>query len=460
MPLTYDLDALAQDKTILDRAPAKFDPSKADGFFLLRLPKILWSMWRSARKMKWHRTNVKQHFEKEVAFHLEEVEEVRRQDLSKHSDVEVAEELDARCRWVLDEFAPLTLLPGFFGGQAFDALEAQLGQLLGPRHGAALAGTLTLALEGDVTFEQDKLLYDIAHGQATLDDFLRRFGHRSIGEMELATPRWREDCTYLQQTIARLRANPGRPPTEIHLQNVARRQQAERELPTVLEKAGGSSMREDIEANLAEARALLPYRESGKFYLMMGYELIRHALEELARRWDLGGSIYFLQREDLARFPVEADALRATAAERKRRWQALQRLDAPEIVDSNNLDTLGTAPPIVATSELIGTAMAPGVATGIARVVADPQTDGQLGADYILVCASTDPGWTPLFLGARGLIVERGGVLSHGAIVDRDFGIPAVACPHATKQLHNGDLVRVDGNQGRVFVVERRAGDA
>src|SRR5262249_57270264 len=97
---------------------------------------------------------------------------------------------------------------------------------------------------------------------------------------------------------------------------------------------------------------------------------------------------------------------------------------------------------------------------GCAGMGADPQTAGNRGADYIPVCASTEPGWTLLFLNARGLVVERGGVLSHGAIVARDFGIPAVACPQATKQMRDGDLVRVDGNQGRVFVVERRAADA
>ena len=59
---------------------------------------------------------------------------------------------------------------------------------------------------------------------------------------------------------------------------------------------------------------------------------------------------------------------------------------------------------------------------------------------YVLVCPSTDPGWTPLFVNARGLIVERGGVLSHGAIVARDFGIPAVACPDATRLLKTGRL--------------------
>jgi len=251
-----------------------------------------------------------------------------------------------------------------------------------------------------------------------------------------------------------LKANPGRAPDDIHRQNRERRQQAEHDLPGILANAGGSSLREDIEAKLAEARTLLPYRETGKYYLMMGYELIRQALEELARRWDLGGGIYFLQRDELRRFHGEAAALRAKIAERKSRWQVLQRLDAPDIVDSQNLDGLGLPPPIAAASELVGAAMAPGVATGIARVVADPQSAGDLGTDYILVCASTDPGWTPLFLNARGLVVERGGVLSHGAIVARDFGIPAVACPHATQQISDGALIRVDGNQGRVSVVQ------
>lgn len=461
MPLTYDLDALAQDKTILDRAPAKFDASKADGLFLLRLPKILWDMWRSSRRMTWHRRYFLEIFEDDLLpIYLEDVDETRAQDLTALSDAELVEELGGRCRVVLDDFAPASLLPGFFGGLAFDALEAQLAQLLGRQQGAALAGTLTQALDGDMTFEQDEMLYEVAGGRATMDDFLERFGHRCVGEMELARPRWRENAAYLEQTLARLRANPGRPPGLIHQENVARREQAERELPKILAEAGGSSLREDIVANLAQARALLPYRETGKYYLMMGYELIRQVLEEFGRRWDLGGDIYFLQRAELARFPAESTVLRTTIEERKRRWQFLQRLDAPEIVDSDNLEQLGLAPPIQAATELTGAAMAPGVATGIARIVADAQNVGELGTDYILVCASTDPGWTPLFLNARGLVVERGGVLSHGAIVARDFGIPAVACPHATQQLHDGDLVRVDGNQGRVFVVERRTGDA
>jgi pyruvate,water dikinase len=70
------------------------------------------------------------------------------------------------------------------------------------------------------------------------------------------------------------------------------------------------------------------------------------------------------------------------------------------------------------------------------------------------VCPSTDPGWTSLFASARGLIVEKGGVLSHGAIVARDFGIPAVVCPDATKRIKEGSKIRVDGNRGMIVVME------
>ena len=74
---------------------------------------------------------------------------------------------------------------------------------------------------------------------------------------------------------------------------------------------------------------------------------------------------------------------------------------------------------------------------------------------YILVCPSTDPAWVPLFVNARGLVMETGGVLSHGAIVAREFGLPAVAgIPGVHHRLRNGQRLRVDGNSGRVTVLE------
>ena len=74
---------------------------------------------------------------------------------------------------------------------------------------------------------------------------------------------------------------------------------------------------------------------------------------------------------------------------------------------------------------------------------------------FTAVCPSTDPGWTPLFVNARGLIVERGGVLSHGAIVARDFGIPAVVLEGATRLIPDGALLELDANHGTILVLPR-----
>src|SRR5205823_4472596 len=152
-----------------------------------------------------------------------------------------------------------------------------------------------------------------------------------------------------------------------------RYQTALAELPGVLAKWGGSSFREEIEHNLADARALLPYRESGKYYLMMGYELIRQVLQELGRRWDLGNDLYFLRHAELPHFEKEQSALLSAIAERKIRWQAQQRLDMPEIIDSQDLDKLGLPRQVASASEYAATTLAPGVAVGTARIVHNPQ---------------------------------------------------------------------------------------
>jgi pyruvate,water dikinase len=126
----------------------------------------------------------------------------------------------------------------------------------------------------------------------------------------------------------------------------------------------------------------------------------------------------------------------------------------PAAIDSRELDQLGQPRSYESAAELKGEAVAAGVAAGTARIVFDPREPRDLGANYILVCPSTDPGWTSLFVNARGLVVEKGGVLSHGAIVARDFGIPAVVCPGATKRIKDGSKLRLDGNRGMIHLME------
>ena len=263
---------------------------------------------------------------------------------------------------------------------------------------------------------------------------------------------------YLEQMLSAYRHDGALSPLTRHEENARRRQEAERDLPRILARWGGSSFLEDVHRELNDAQRLLPYRELGKHYLMMGYELLRLALVELARRWDLGRDLFFLRLDELERFESERDRLLGEIARRKIRWQSARRLDLPDLVDSEELEHLGLARTFEAAEELAGDAVASGVATGPARIVHDPAQAGDVGTGYILVCPSTDPGWTALFVNAAGLVVERGGTLSHGAIVARDFGIPAVVCPDATRRIPDGALIRVDGNRGRITILDGAPG--
>ena len=105
-------------------------------------------------------------------------------------------------------------------------------------------------------------------------------------------------------------------------------------------------------------------------------------------------------------------------------------------------------------SELSGLAVSPGVAEGRARVVLDPLATDPLQPGEILVCATTDPSWTSLFLVAAGLVIDIGGALSYGAILARELGVPCVINSRiGTQVLRTGDLLRVDGDAGRVEVL-------
>ena len=103
---------------------------------------------------------------------------------------------------------------------------------------------------------------------------------------------------------------------------------------------------------------------------------------------------------------------------------------------------------------LVGNPVSAGVVEGVAHVVHDPQR-AQLQPGEILVAPFTDPGWTPLFINAAGLVMEIGGALAHGSVVAREYGIPAVVgVRDATTKIRTGQRLRVDGNRGVVEMLE------
>jgi pyruvate,water dikinase len=457
LPVKYDTGELLREPALLESAPTHFDAARADQKFLLKLPGTLWSMFRGRRLTRQARREAVRRFNDTVLPpYLEYVRRKKEQRLSELTTEALIQEVHERIARVLDDFGKESLKPGYFGGMARAELERGLVQLMGPSEGKRLTNVLTSGLAGNITVEQNAAHYRVARGRESREAFLDKYGHRAVGEMELANPRCREDSSLLDRMVLAGEQDEEQSPEARHRRSAEKRQETMDRLPELLKECGGSCFREEVESLAAEAQTLLPYREIGKHYLMMGYELIRLALLELGRRFGIGHDLFFLHLDELGRFERERSNLTEKIKQRKTRWKSLQRLELPDVIDSAKLDDLGLPRQIAGAAELDAVPLSAGVSVGTARIIRHPGEAGDLGPDCILVCPSTDPSWTALFTRIKGLVVERGGVLSHGAITARDFGIPAVACADATSIVKDGARIRVDGDRGRVAIIQGR----
>ena len=166
---------------------------------------------------------------------------------------------------------------------------------------------------------------------------------------------------------------------------------------------------------------------------------------------------YFLRVAELTALAGgQSGDWRALVAQRQQRYATEQRRRlVPRLLLSDGQAFYeGTAAgPAGETTALSGTPVSPGVAEGAVHVVLDPR-GVQLAPGEILVCPGTDPAWTPLFLAAGGLITEVGGLMTHGSVVAREYGIPAVVgVPQATTRLHTGQRIRLDGSTGQITLL-------
>ncbi|MDP6635657.1 MAG: PEP-utilizing enzyme, partial [Phycisphaerae bacterium] len=205
-------------------------------------------------------------------------------------------------------------------------------------------------------------------------------------------------------------------------------------------------------------RRYIPFREDGKYYLMLGYDLLRDVALEAGRRLNIGDDVFFLTDRELCE-ALPAGAVNCDKiAQRKDDYRAESRIVLPRVIDEAAIDSLGQPPTHDVAESYDAYELSAGVASGPVRIVTSLRDAGDLGRDYVLVCRSTDPAWTPLFVNAAGLVLECGGALSHGAIVAREMGIPAVVLPDATNLLREGQVVAVDGHNGSVGEIGSQSG--
>jgi pyruvate,water dikinase len=290
--------------------------------------------------------------------------------------------------------------------------------------------------------------------QDGLGAFLARYGFRSIGEIDLGVPRWSEDPTHLLGAIGNyLQLGEGALAPDEQFERGAR--EADALIATLLGRVRGPRRRV-LRFFLGRQRALMGSRELPKYTLIRRLftpmrELLTPVGEELAAAGGLESrdDIFFVTLVEARQALAGADLRATVAARRALHEHELVRRHVPRVLLSDGTDA-EVALVEVPDGALRGSPASPGVVTGAARVIMSPQ-GARLRPGEILVAPSTDPGWTPLFLTAGGLVMEMGGMMSHGAVVAREYGIPAVVgVAGATERIATGEEITVDGSAGVV----------
>ena len=300
---------------------------------------------------------------------------------------------------------------------------------------------------------------------AALDGFLAAYGMRGVGEIDLGRPRWSEDPTEVLATVQRYQDIPAdqSPPAQFERGEQA----AARAIDRLVEQTGG--LRGRLAGFLAgRIRTLAGGRELPKFTIVRMMGVARTALlasgDDLvdAGVLDAPDDVFLLRLAELqALGDGPTPGLRQLVAERRAALdREARRTQIPRVLVGDGrayYEGLGD----VAGEEgvIVGSPVSPGTVEGVVRVVFDPAQSG-LRHGEILVCLGTDPAWTPLFLSAAGLVTEVGGMMTHGSVVAREYGIPAVVGVHeATTRLATGQRVRLDGTAGTIVLRDDAAGE-
>ena len=293
---------------------------------------------------------------------------------------------------------------------------------------------------------------------ASFENFLARHGHRGEVELDITTPRWREDPTFLLQSVTNYLRHPSGTPTpqDIMAEGMHRREAA----AAAIRKQLLWPLR-GLFGWLYERYVLwLPFREAMKYTWLLGLEHARLVYRELGRRLASAGhlktadDVFWLRLHEIHAWADSGavawtPAVLESRAQEWREWTALR--PPPLIVGAGNIeDTAVLTVPLPGSRLLRGTPVSAGHAEGVARVITDPH-HADLHPGEILVTRYTDPAWTPLFFTAGALITEVGGALSHGAVVAREIGLPAiVGVEDATTRIPSGRRVKVNAVDGTV----------
>ncbi len=292
--------------------------------------------------------------------------------------------------------------------------------------------------------------------------YLDKYGMRCVGEIDITRPRWSERPTALLPAILTNIKNfePGAAERRFEQgrQEACKKQQELlerlRSLPDGEQKAGEAERMIDV------VRTFAGYREYPKYGIVSRHFVYKQALLEEAKRLVHARvlaeeqDIFYLTFQELHEVVRTNDVDNQLIRRRKDAFSSYQALTPPRVLTSDGEVIAGVyRREDVPTGALVGLPVSAGTIEGRARVILD-MAQADLQAGDILVTAHTDPSWTPLFVAIAGLVTEVGGLMTHGAVIAREYGLPAVVgVEHATRLIHDGQRIRVHGTDGYVEIL-------
>jgi rifampicin phosphotransferase len=295
-----------------------------------------------------------------------------------------------------------------------------------------------------------------------IKDFLEIYGHRSTEEIDIGVLSWKEEPTYVVNLI---NSYIDQKVYRVGLEKFdTDRNQAEQAITTIaseIREKGASRDAVRVEKLLRAHRKYFGARELPKSVLVKGIGILREVLLEIGAELKTGGrldhetDIFFVTSVDIrSGAKLQDKALR----NREEYERELLRTPVPRVMTSSG-ETIYAVTEDHGDDLLRGIPASPGVYEGLVKILKRPEEGNRLEKGDILVTASTNPAWTPLFLKIGGLIVETGTPMSHGPVVAREYGIPAVAgLRDATSRLEDGQRVRINGETGSVEILDSGAG--
>ena len=308
-------------------------------------------------------------------------------------------------------------------------------------------------------------LHRLAGGQEARDAiqaWLDTYGMRCVGEIDITRPRWSERPTTLVPMILSNIKNFERGAAKRLFEQG--RQEAWAKEQELLERLrslpNGEQKAEEVKRMIDRVRTFIGYREYPKYGMISRYFVYKQALLEEAER--LVKAHVLREREDIFYLTLQEhrDVVRAHQVDdqliRQRRdaFKSYQALTPPRVITSDGEVVTGSyRREDIPAGALVGLPVSAGTVEGRARVILE-MAEADLAPGDILVTTHTDPSWTPLFVAIKGLVTEVGGLMTHGAVIAREYGIAAVVgVEHATRLIRDGQRIRVHGTEGYVEIL-------